>query len=130
MSSLARRILRNLTVASAATSVEAEDPCLRGRTYGIPFETVWQAARSLAGGNLRRWKLVAEDDHEGLISAISRRRLGRKVHDVTIRITLDPDAQTRVDMVATARDRRGGFCSSRRRIRRFFGALDSTLGVR
>jgi hypothetical protein len=42
----------------AATAPDSTDRRLRGRTYAVPFEHVWQAARSLAGGGLRGWTLT------------------------------------------------------------------------
>ena len=42
-------LIRGLTQNRAETSPTAEDRRLRGRTYAIPFETVWSAALALAG---------------------------------------------------------------------------------
>ncbi|HEX6559587.1 MAG TPA: DUF1499 domain-containing protein, partial [Longimicrobiales bacterium] len=67
------------------------------------------------------------DDYDGLIQAEARTLLFRFVDDVVIRITLDADAQTRVDM--TSRSRRGGvdLGSNARRISRYLRALDRRL---
>ena len=127
---LARRLARALSRNDAETAIDDADPRLRGRTYAIPFEQVWQAARSLAGGGLRRWRIVEEDDYEGLIRAESRTLIWRFVDDVVIRIILDADAQTRVDM--QSRSRKGGidFGTNARRIGKFFRALDRKLQQR
>lgn len=127
MSVLGRRITRALSRNHAATSKDDADPRLRGRTYAIPFERVWQTARALAGGGLRRWRIVSSDDQEGVINAESSTLLFRFVDDVVIRITLDADAQTRVDM--TSRSRKGAFDlgANARRTGSFFRALDRKL---
>lgn len=110
----------------AATDPEARDPSLRGRTYGVPFEQVWRAALQLAGGGLRRWRVLEHDDEEGVILA-SATSLAGAVHDIMIRIYLDADAQTRVDATAQAQKPLSNFGRSRRRLRRFFKALDRSL---
>lgn len=129
MSVFARRIARALARNHAATSEDDADPRLRGRLYAIPFEQVWQAARALAGGGLRRWQIISSDDQEGVINAEATTLLFRFVDDVVIRITLDADAQTRVDM--TSRSRKGAFDlgTNARRLGTFLRALDRKLGL-
>lgn len=127
MSLFWRRLGRGLTRNHAETSHNDADPRLRGRTYAIPFEQVWQAAVSLAGGGLRRWRIVQSDDYEGLIQAEARTLLWRFVDDVLITIKLDEDAQTRVDV--QSRSRKGGadLGTNARRVAKFFKALDHKL---
>jgi hypothetical protein len=122
-----RRIVHALTRNDAETAINEADPRLRGRTYAIPFEQVWQAACSLANGGLRRWRILQADDYEGLIQAESTTLVFRFVDDVLIRVYLDKNAQTRVDM--QSRSRKGGvdFGTNARRIRKFFRALDRRL---
>ena len=108
------------------TTRDASDPRLRGRTYAIPFEDVWQAALKLTGGGLSRWTRHQADDDEGVILASSTSLAGA-VHDIMVRITLDENAQTRVDASAQARKPLTNFGRSRRRLRRFFRALDAAL---
>lgn len=110
----------------AATDPASADPSLRGRTYAIPFEQVWSAALELAGGRLRGWSVTEHNDAEGSITGTTRSLAGA-IHDVTIRIYLDDDAQTRVDATAQARKPLSNFGRSRRRLRRFFRALDRRL---
>ena len=111
---------------SVSTAPDARDPKLRGRTFAIPFNQVWESAREVVGG-LRRWRLLEEDDYEGVLRAEATTLIRRRIDDITIRIALDEDAQTRVDMTST---RRTGYVSlgrNARRIRRFFRKLDRAL---
>jgi hypothetical protein len=119
-----RRIAHALTRNRAASGHDHWDPRLRGRTYHIPFETVWQAALALASGGLRRWKLVQADDYEGTIDAEARTFWLRFVDDVRINVYLDDDAQTRVDVVSKSRRGSSDFGANARRVARFFKALD------
>lgn len=113
------------------TSTEAShpDPELRGRTYAIPFDAVWTAALSLAGGGLSRWGVVRADDGPGVIQAEVRPRLWGEPVDVLVRVGLDPDAQTRVDVVASSRGQRRDLGASRRQVIRFLQALDRVLAA-
>lgn len=129
MTSWSRRLWRAFTRNIAVTGPHADDPRLRGRTYAIPFERVWQAALALTGGGLRRWTLVHADDEEGIIRAQAEPVVLGATAEVTIRIGLDADAQTRVD--ARARSRRGvvDFGANARRIGKLFRGLDHALAV-
>jgi hypothetical protein len=111
---------------SAATAARSADPELRGRTYGIPFEDVWQACLHLAERRLRGWSVREADDQVGIIRAETRSLFGSE-HDVTISVTLDPNAQTRVDATAAARKPDWDLGAARRRLIRFYRALDRTL---
>lgn len=120
---MGRAISRN----HAETSIDDPDPRLRGRTYAVPFEQVWQAATTLASGGLRRWRIVESDDYEGIIRAESRTLLWRFVDDVVISIRLDHDAQTRVDMQSRSRKGSADLGTNARRIGKFFRTLDQRL---
>lgn len=122
-----RRVARALSRNHAETAQHDIDPRLRGRTYAIPFEQVWQAARSLAGGGLRGWRITHDDDYDGIIHAEARTLIFRFIDDVLITIRLDEDAQTRVDV--QSRSRKGGvdFGTNARRIGRFFRKLDQKV---
>jgi hypothetical protein len=122
-----KRLIRGVSHNGARTSAEAGDPRLRGRTYDVPFEQVWQAAVKLASGGLRGWSLLHKDDQEGVIRAEARPLALRTVADVMITIVLDEDAQTRVDMQSTSRKGFADLGSNGRRIARFFKALDRAL---
>ena len=130
MSVFGRRLIRAISRNAAQTSINESDPRLRGRTYAIPFEQVWQAALLLAKGGktgLRRWSVTSSDDYDGLIHAEARSLVFRFVDDVVIQITLDHDAQTRVDMKSSSR--RGGvdLGMNARRIGKFFRVLAQKL---
>lgn len=110
------------------TAVRHEDERLRGRTYPVPFEDVWQAALALASGSLRGWSLISADDTDGVIDAVANRRFPRATDRVVIRISLDDDAQTRVDAEAGAWQ--DSSLSPRRtagHLFRFFRALDGAV---
>jgi len=122
-----RRLLRALSRNHAETAIDDRDPRLRGRTYAIPFEYVWQAASSLANGGLRRWHITGSDDTEGVIHAEAKTLVFRFVDDVVIDVKLDYDAQTRVDMQSKSRKGAIDFGANARRIGRFFRTLDRKL---
>ncbi len=121
-------VVRGFTRNVAFTTPEAEDPRMRGRTYAIPFEEVWQASLHLVDGGLRRWELLEADDREGIVRGVAGSLLDRFSSAVTIRITLDFNAQTRVDALSAARTGRYDLGSNARKLRKFFRALDRTLG--
>jgi len=121
---------KGFTERVARTSADSNDPVLAGRTDAIPFDPVWNAALRLAAGGLRGWKLISADDELGVIRADIRARILPLEANVLISVTLDPDAQTRVDMSALGNHRGGDLGANRRRIRRFFRTLDQTLAVR
>jgi hypothetical protein len=111
--------------SGARTHRDAADPRLRGRTYHVPFEDVWQAARTLADGGLRGWTLLSADDQEGHIVASATARFGKVVDHVHIGVHLDRDAQTRVDVHSGPQEGgRRAFGRHRRRIGRFLKRLD------
>jgi uncharacterized protein (DUF1499 family) len=91
----------------------------------VPFDRVWQNARELAG-SLRGWRIVDADDQNGVIRAEASNLIGR-IGDVEIMISLDADAQTRVDLVSTSRKTGGDFGTNARRIGKFLRHLDRAL---
>lgn len=119
--------VRGVTRNVAFTSPGSPDARLRGRTYAIPFEDVWQASVELIDGGLKRWKLLEADDQEGIIRGVARGRLDRFTSAITVRITLDPDAQTRVDALSASRTGRADLGVNARRLHRYFRALDARL---
>ncbi|RMH13728.1 MAG: DUF1499 domain-containing protein [Gemmatimonadetes bacterium] len=122
------RMRRGLTRNRARTHPAAEDPRLRGRTYAIPFDDVWTGALWLAQRR-RGWTVTLADDQRGVLRAEAVTPVLRFVDDVEVRITLDPDGQTRVDMVSASRTGRGDLGVNPRRIARFLRALDRHLGA-
>ena len=122
--------LAGLRTNQAATDLHAADQRLRGRTYAIPFEDVWNAAVVLAGGGLRGWSLISADDQRGLIEAHVRGGPLRPEMDVRIRIRLDRNGQTRADLRVASRSERGDLGRSRRSVARFTARLDRKLHAR
>jgi hypothetical protein len=127
VSLLVRRVGRALARNHVATAQDHWDPRLRGRTYAIPFEQVWQASLFLANGGLRRWQIIRSDDYDGVIEAEAKTLLLRFTDDVRIHIYLDQDAQTRVDVESRSRKGSADFGSNARRVSRFLRALDRKL---
>jgi len=113
----------------AYTAPDSPDDELRGRTYVIPFETVWRASLSLVSGGLSGWSLLGADDGEGIIRGRVRSRFQRFESAITLRISLDRDAQTRVDGMSASHLGRVDFGVNARRLRRFFRALDGAMEV-
>jgi hypothetical protein len=115
--------------SQAHTHPEHPDESLRGRTYAIPFARVWETVVELAGGGLRGWETVMADEDLGLLQAECHGLVSRTIDDVEIRMSLDENALTRIDMSSTARKARGDLGRNARRIRRFFRALDRRTGA-
>lgn len=122
-------LLQGFRENQAATDAAHLDAGLRGRTYAIPFERVWQAALGVAGGGLSRWSLIRSDDVTGHILAEIGPAFLRPAADVLIKVTLDHNAQTRVDMSTSSRTERWDLGASHRRVRAYFKALDRFLQV-
>ena len=112
---------------SAHSSADSGDPGLRGRTYAIPFGTVWDAALRLAAGGLRGWTTTESDETAGIVEARARGLVLRFPATVVITVSLDDNAQTRVDLTAEGRHGGGDLGINARRIRRFCFALDRAL---
>lgn len=125
--------LEDLRAALTRNRVETDsshpDPRLRGRTYAIPFAVVWTAARKLADGGLRGWKLVETDEEAGMLKAEATTPVFRFVDDVKIQIALDENAQTRVDMSSASRVGKGDLGKNARRVAKFFRSLDREIGA-
>jgi hypothetical protein len=111
----------------ARTAAEAADPRLRGRTYAVPFDPVWRAATALLDGGLRRTTLRTADDIAGHLEADSFTLLRRRPLDVHVSVTLDQDAQTRVDAAVAIGGRGPDFGAAVRFIDLFFRRLDAAL---
>lgn len=121
------RLLRGLQENVAETRPQHEDPRLRGRTYHVPFQRVWEEVLHLASGGLPRWRIVEADDRRGILHAESTTLLFKFVDDVVIRVRLDDDGQTRVDARSASRKGRADLGTNARRLARFFRSLDRRL---
>ena len=119
-------LLTALTGNRAFTDPEADDPRLRGRIYGVPFARVWQAADEVARAT-RGWTVVSSDPRAGEIVAEARTRLWKFTDDVWVRLSLDEDGQTRVDMASASRKGSADLGTNARRIARFLRTLDARL---
>ncbi len=124
---LRRRLWLGLTRNVAFTTPGSDDPRLQGRTYAIPFQLVWKGTLELIESGLMHWSLVGQDDREGIIRARVEGHVTSLHSVVTIRIGLDPDAQTRVDALAACRAGRMDLGVNARRLGRYFKALDGWL---
>lgn len=118
-----QRIVRGLTENEAETDPQHEDPALRGRTYGIPFDTVWRAALRIVESR-RRWKVTRRDDLEGRIEIEATTLVFKFVDDMEVEIVLDENAQTRVDARSSSRKGKADLGANARRLRKFFRDLD------
>ena len=123
--SLLRGLVRNRT----ETDPFAADRRLRGRTYAITFERVWTAAVALCGGALPRWSLLCANDQAGIIRAQALTRVFRRPHDIEIRIRLDENGQTRVDVASVLLNSGRDLGANARRIAAFLNGLDAQLGA-
>lgn len=112
------------------TDPGAPDARLRGRRYAIPFERVWAASYRLVSGGLPHWGLTWEDDRSGVLEGRVPQRILRPAGHVRVRVFLDADAQTCVQMAAGPVSGGRDLGTSRRRILRFFDALDAELTPR
>lgn len=124
----ANKIWEALTQNTAQTSETAEDPRLRGRTYVIPFAKVWDEIIDMIESR-SRWTLVSADEGTGLIHAEAKTLVFRFVDDVRLKLKLDQNALTRVDMRSASRVGKGDLGTNARRIHRFYRQLDRRLGI-
>jgi hypothetical protein len=122
-------LLDKLYENQARTDQESEDPRLRGRTYTIPFEDVWQASMRVGGGGLLGWSIGRADDQRGVIEALAKTPILGSEADIHIQVGLDHLGQTRVDVSAASRQEKGDWGRSKRLIGRFIRALDGELTV-
>ncbi len=124
------RFWKGLAGQDARTSPDSDDPTLVGRTYAIPFGTVWDAVVRLASGGLKGWKIARWDDQIGIVAADVTSWPLPLAATVLISVKLDADGQTRVDMSIRSVDAEGRLPINHRRIDQFFGTLDRELAAR
>jgi uncharacterized protein (DUF1499 family) len=77
-----------------------------------------------------RWRVILTDEDRGIIQAEARTRVFKFTDDVTIRLRLDDNALTRIDMRSASRRGFNDLGTNARRIARFLERLDQRLGVR
>jgi hypothetical protein len=78
----------------------------------------------LAAGGRRGWKTVSSNEDLGILQAECQAKPLRFVDDVEVRMSLDENGQTRIDMSSASRTEKGDWGRNARRIRRFFRILD------
>ena len=115
--------------ARAETHPSAPNPRLRGRTYAIPFEQVWSTALAAMRGGLPRWKVLSYDDQKGVVVAEARTAVLRRDVDIHVKVGLDENGQTRVDVRTALRGAHGDLGSTSRLIVAFVEELDRRLGA-
>ncbi len=120
---------KRMTDRRVSTDPRSDDPRLRGRTYAIPFDRVWNSILALAGEEVGRWRVLRVDDEKGIIEAEAVLPIVGVAGAIRFDVRLDPEGQTRVDMSSTSPNRRGMFGGAAGRIGRFFSGLDRRLEV-
>jgi hypothetical protein len=125
-----RELLLALREDRADTDPSSPDERLTGRTYAIPFEHVWNAAVGVAREGVRGWAVSSADDLAGVIIASTSTRLFGIRDDVRVKIGLDENGQTRVDLSSKSRTERASLGRHRRAIARFLVRLDQRLEAR
>ncbi|HEX8246523.1 MAG TPA: DUF1499 domain-containing protein [Longimicrobium sp.] len=119
-------LIRALSTNRAWTEPDSPDRRLRGRAYPVPFTQVWEAALEVARRRAR-WTVTSAEPRRGEIHVEARTLLWRFTDDVTIRLSLDGDGMTRVDVVSQSRVGAADLGVNARRIARFLHALDRHL---
>ena len=112
----------------AETDPWSDDPRLWGRTYAISFDKVWYASLELATKR-SRWALLHTDDLAGIIQVLCTTPVFRFKDELEIRLRLDENALTRVDVRSQSTTGRRDFGVNARRIGRFLLRLDKQLGA-
>ena len=120
------RLTKALTHPRAETDPWSDDPRLSGRTYAIPFEQVWRTCMKFVEDR-GRWRLLQADDLVGFIRVRCTTVVFRFEDDLEIRIGLDENALTRVDVRSGSLKGRADLGMNVRRVGRFFKKLDRLL---
>lgn len=123
------RLVRGMSENAAETRPDSPDSRLRGRTYSIPFDAVWNAALLVAEEDMGRWEVLSWDDRSGVIVIEAQTPVFRWIDDVRISVSLDQDAQTRIDLTSRSRKGHADLGTNARRIGKFFRLLDGRLGL-
>ena len=120
------RIVRARTRNVAETSPAADDPRLVSRRFTISFDDVWYATL-LVASSMPGWTVGRADDRDGRIEIRAETRLFGFHDDVTVRVWLDTNAITRVDVRSASRFGFADFGANARRVADFYSALDDQL---
>lgn len=122
------RLWKSMVRSAAETDERARDPRLRGRTYQVPYALVWDEILHMIS-TLPRWDLLQADEASGVIRAQATNRLFGFANAVVVRVKLDRNALTRVDVRSTSPLGRVVVGNNARLISWFLGALDHRLGL-
>jgi hypothetical protein len=122
------RLASALNKYRAETNPWSEDPRLIGRTYAIPYEEVWRTCMKFVAER-GRWRLLEEDDLAGFIRIRCITLVFRREDNLEIRVGLDENALTRVDVRAGSKRSRMDLGLNVRRVGWFFKKLDELLGA-
>lgn len=98
------------------------------RLYAAPFARVWDEILAEVERR-RRWTLRHKDEELGIITVECRSLVLRLVDDLTVWVSLDDNALTRVEARSRSRVGKGDFGVNRRRIERLLGTLDRAVGA-
>jgi hypothetical protein len=101
---------------------------MRGRTYAVPFATVWSHALRLANGDMPGMRLLSADELAGQIVAEATGPVLAMPSEFTVAIALDANAQTRVDLRSVSETARADLGFNARRIANFTRLLDRAVG--
>jgi hypothetical protein len=99
---------------------------LHARRYAIPFERVWRAAAEALKAEGGR--IEVSDDTRGVVRAAGETGFPRQRWSAELRVGLDEDAQTRVD-VTVHHDEGLDFGRTTRRARRLLDRVDEASGA-
>ena len=99
-----------------------------GRVYAIPFHDVWDGVLRV-GEELRGWSVGDRDSRAGTLELQTLDTLGYRPLPASIRLWLDEEGQTRLEVRISEERRPLLLPSARSRLRRFLRSLDRTLGV-
>lgn len=98
------------------------------RLYAAPFARVWDEILAEVDRR-RRWTLRHKDEELGIITVECRSLVFRLVDDLTVWVSLDANALTRVEARSRSRVGKGDFGVNRRRIEGLLAMLDEALGA-
>jgi uncharacterized protein (DUF1499 family) len=107
-----------LRPSSARTDPDAADPRLRTARLDVPFARVWDAVLGTVGAT-PRWTPISADPREGEVQVEARTLIWQFVDDVRIRVHLDEEGRTAIDVHSTSRVRGWDMGTHTRRIARF-----------
>ncbi|CAN5849810.1 hypothetical protein BH23GEM8_BH23GEM8_20260 [soil metagenome] len=110
------------------TDPDHSDRRLQGSAHSLPYSVIWDAALALAH-RMSRWVVVSADSGKGEIVAEATSRFAGFVDDVVIRVSLDDQGLTRVDLSSHSRVGRFDFGANRRRVQKYLRRLEKSIAA-